>query len=147
MKKNGSNKMLLCLLLTCLLIAAAWMGVSCKAEKEEGAETTENAQTAQIVGQGATSFTFEVVHSSGEKKTFTVQTDKTIVGEALQEIGLISGEDGAYGLYVKTVDGETLDYDTHKKYWAFYENDAYAVTGVDVTEINPDTVYAFRASE
>ena len=86
-----------------------------------------------------------VTHLDGTVKGYTVKTDAKTVGEALVGVGLISGEDGAYGLYVKTVDGETLDYDTHKKYWAFYVNGTMAMNGVDKTDVVAGTVYAFRA--
>ena len=58
--------------------------------------------------------------------------------------GIIEGEDGPYGLYVKTVNGITLDYDKDGLYWAFYENDEYALTGVDLTKITEGQTYAFR---
>ena len=60
-------------------------------------------------------------------------------------MGLISGEDGAYGMYVKNVNGTTLDYDKDGKYWAFYINDEYAVSGVDKTKIDESAKYSFRA--
>ena len=63
---------------------------------------------------------------------------------ALVENGLIAGDDSEYGLYVKTVNGITLDYDKDGKYWAFYENGNYATSGVDQTEIVNGTVYSFK---
>ena len=80
----------------------------------------------------------------GSQKTYAVKTDAQTVGEALVSLGLIAGEDGAYGLYVKTVDGETVDWDTHQKYWAFYENGAMAMNGVDKTNVVAGATYAFR---
>ena len=47
----------------------------------------------------------------------------------------------------QTVDGETLDYDTDGKYWAFYENGEYGMTGVDLTEIKEGVSYAFKAEK
>ena len=61
------------------------------------------------------------------------------------ELGLISGEESQYGLYVKTVNGITLDYDKDGKYWAFYIGGEYAVTGVDTTEITAGSTYTFKA--
>ncbi len=49
-----------------------------------------------------------------------------------------------FGLYVKTVNGITVDYDTDGKYWVFYENGKYAVKGVDSTEIIPNVTYSFK---
>ena len=73
-----------------------------------------------------------------------IKTDKETVGEALLENGLIAGEDGQYGLYVKTVNGITLDYDKDGKYWAFYEENTYANQGVDSTPIKEGGVYTFK---
>ena len=94
---------------------------------------------------GSKGYAVTVVHKDGTVKEFSYRTDEEYLAGALLEEGLVSGEDGPYGLYVKTVDGETLDYDTHKKYWAFYENGTQAMTGVDKTDVVEGAVYAFRA--
>ncbi len=104
-----------------------------------------NDDEASGQGQAERSFTFVVVHNNGEQKSFDITSSKKYVGEALVDQGLIAGEDGPYGLYVKTVDGETLDYDKDGKYWAFYVNDAYSMSGVDKTEITDDAKYSFKA--
>ena len=67
--------------------------------------------------------------------TFTIKTDKEILGDALLEHDLIAGEEGDYGLYVKVVNGMTADYDVDQSYWAFYKDGEYMMTGVDGTEI------------
>ena len=91
------------------------------------------------------SFTFVVVDTIGKETSFEISSDKATVGEALLAEGLIAGEDGQYGLYVKTVNGITLDYDTDGKYWAFYVNGEYGMTGVDATEIVAGATYSFKA--
>lgn len=105
----------------------------------------ENITDVKVLGEGATQFKFTVVDKDGKETAFEIHTDKKIVGEALEELGLISGEEGPYGLYVKTVNGTTLDYDKDGKYWAFYVNGKYGTTGADVTEIESDTTYSFKA--
>ena len=107
-----------------------------------------NAPTAELTvrGEGAKLFYFTVTDADGKSTAYEIHTDKSTVGEALLALGLIAGEDGAYGLYVKTVDGVTLDYEKDGKYWAFYENDAYAAKGVDATEITEGASYAFKAA-
>jgi hypothetical protein len=79
--------------------------------------------------------------------TFTIKTDKTMVGEALMEHGLIAGEQGAYGLYVKQVNGMTADYDVDQTYWAFYVNGEYGGAGVDMTEINEADTYQLELTK
>ena len=102
------------------------------------------AAETTVLGEGETAFTFTVVDGDGNETAYEIHTDKATVGEALLELGLIDGEDGDYGLYVKTVNGVTVDYDTDGKYWAFYVDGEYAQTGVDSTEVTPGANYAFK---
>ena len=69
------------------------------------------------------------------------------MGEALQELELIDGEEGPYGLYVKTVNGITADFDKYKEYWAFYIDGEYAMSGVDKTEIEAGSTYSFKVEK
>ena len=103
----------------------------------EGEETEPSVAKAE--------FTFIVVDKDGKETPFTIATDKTYVGEALIDEGLIEGEEGPYGLYLKTVNGQTLDYDTDGMYWSFYVDGEYGLTGVDMNEIVPGTTYMFKA--
>jgi hypothetical protein len=147
--KNFSMKKILSLVVATVLLAAMVLGAtSCDktVDEETPATTTAASEAAKPIeiGEGATAFTFEITHMDGSQKVYAVKTDAETVGEALVALGLIAGENGAYGLYVKTVDGETVDYDTHQKYWAFYENGAMAMNGVDKTNVVAGAVYAFR---
>lgn len=97
-----------------------------------------------VLGEGTTTFLFSVVDKEGSETQFEIHTNKETVGEALQELALIDGEEGKFGLYVKTVNGITLDYNTDGKYWAFYINNEYALTGVDATTITEGDSYSFK---
>ena len=134
--KNVKRNSRLSKLILMVLIAAMVLSLAACGNEDE---VVANAQTK--------SFIFEVVYPDGSTESFDIESTKSTVGGALMAEGLVQGEDGTYGLYVKTVNGETLDYDTDKMYWAFYENDAYAQAGVDTTEIKADTSYAFKASK
>ena len=101
---------------------------------QEKPETT--GQTVEV--------TFIAVDLEGNEKTFRITTTKSTVGEALMDEGLLAGEPGPYGLYVKTVNGITLDYDKDGKYWAFYVDGEYGLTGVDETAIQPGSTYCFK---
>lgn len=105
--------------------------------------TYELAKTISYTekGEGATSFYFTVKNVDNTVSKFIIHTNKTTVGAALLELGLIEGEDSEYGLMVKSVNGITADWETEKAYWAFYINGEYAQTGVDSTEIVEDAVY------
>lgn len=89
------------------------------------------------------SFTFIVRLQDGSETSFDIKTTKTTVGEALFDAGLLEGEEGPYGLYVKKVNGVEADYDKNKTYWAFYINGEYAATGVDKTKIKDGATYMF----
>ena len=69
------------------------------------------------------------------------------MGDALSQLGLIEGEEGQYGLYVKSVNGIEADYDKDGVYWAFYIDGEYALTSVDATEVTDGAVYAFRVEK
>ena len=84
---------------------------------------------------GTKTFTVEVVHSDGSKKTFSYQTDAEYLGEVLLAEGLIVGHDSTFGLYIDTVDGEDAIYEEDNSYWALYVGEEYASLGVDATPI------------
>lgn len=111
-------------------------------------ETTEPAFTpvsdGAVVGEGSVSFPLTIVDKEGNSITITVNTDAETVGAALVELGLVEGEDSEYGLYVKTVNGITADYNVDATYWAFYINDEYAMTGVDQTPIVSGETYSLK---
>ena len=107
---------------------------------------TTAGEIASEIGEGTTVFSFTIV--DGDSKTeYRVRTDKTVVGDALMELGLIEGEEGPYGLYVKKVGGILADYEETGTYWAFYVNGEYATSGVDLTEIEPGAAYAFKVEK
>ena len=54
---------------------------------------------------------------------------------------LVSGEQGAYGLYVKFINGIEADYDKDKSFWAFTKDGEQLLTGVDGEEISDGAHY------
>ncbi len=139
---------ILCVLLTAAL-ALGTLGCATKPAESTSGSTGPSPsesvlQDGATLGTGAVSFTFTVVGGEGKELSVTVNTDKKTVGEALTELGLISGEMGDYGLMVTTVNGETWTYKESKKYWAFYIDGAYAMTGVDSTDVTPGATYTFK---
>ncbi len=110
----------------------------------EAAESDASVQAeVTTLGEGETSFYFTVVDGDQNETDFEIHTDAATVGEALLALDLIAGDEGDYGLYVKTVNGITVDYDTDGKYWAFYVDGEYASTGVDSTDITEGAAYSF----
>ena len=68
-----------------------------------------------------------------------------ILGDVLLKGGYIEGEQGDYGLYVKTVNEVTYDYETDGAYWSIYVNGEASMTGVDSIVIEEGAEYAFVA--
>lgn len=145
--KHTRLVVLLCLILTVLLAAAALTGCAKKGNDKTPSTVSDTAPAASELGEGKLSFRFDVQNSAGETSSYLIHTDAATVGEALTALDLVEGEQGDYGLYVKTVCGETLDYNTDGSYWAFYENGEYAMTGVDATAITDGAVYAMVATK
>ena len=140
--KMTQLKKLLSLFLCLVLIAAMALTATACNDLFQKEETTNPEETTI-----KKSFTFIVVDKDGNETSFAISTDKKIVGDALLAEGLIEGENGAYGLYVKKVNGITADYDTDQTYWAFYINGEYAMTGVDATEIVEGATYSFKVEK
>ena len=85
--------------------------------------------------QGNKSFTLEIVHGDGSSKVININSDDEYLGEALQLLGLIQGENNQFGLYITTVDGEDAIYEENGAYWALYVDGEYAQQGIDLTPI------------
>jgi len=83
---------------------------------------------------GSKEISFTVVHGDGSEKQFTIRTDSENLRGALEPEGLISGEEGPYGLFVTVVDGETAD-DSQHQWWCFTKGGEDLFTGVDDTMI------------
>ena len=136
-------KHFLALFLSALMLLSL-VGCGGNAGQTAGNKVIEDGAT---IGEGDKSFVTEVVDADVNTVKFTVQTNEKTVGEALQKLGVIDGEEGDYGLYIKTVNGITADYNKDGVYWAFYVDGEYAMTGADMTDVVDGTVYTFRVEK
>lgn len=75
-----------------------------------------------------------VTHADRSENTFTYRTDEEYLGKVLLHEGLIAGEDGPYGLYILTVDGETAD-ESKQQWWCVTKGGETVNTGADATPI------------
>lgn len=173
MRMKWSKKISSFILCMMLIVATAFTTTGCNgaAAKEEPSETETEANVqaegeandetepevndeteseasdqteATVLGEGDTVFYVSVTDKEGAETDFEIRTDKETVGEALLDLGLIEGEEGDYGLYVKTVNGITADYDKDGVYWAFYINGELASTGVSSTAVTEGEQYSFK---
>ena len=102
-----------------VLIAAMVLCTACtQAEPQVGTKTI----TVQIIVDGT------------DTVTKSIQTDAEYLRGALEEEDLIAGEESQYGLFVKTVNGITVD-DAKQQWWCFTKGGEDLFTGVDDTPI------------
>lgn len=151
MQMTRFKKSLLLIVCIVLIAAMALLATGCNGNKDTTGNSTPDTTVSQtesnVLGDGATKFTFTVTDAEGKETTYQINTDKKTVGDALVELDLIAGDESEYGLYVKTVNGITVDYDKDGKYWAFYINGEYASTGVDSTDIEAGATYSFKVEK
>lgn len=135
MKKTLSS-----ILFALLTVVVVLSSVGCNRVEKTGVWEEATYLSDKEFGEGSKTLVVEV-KAEDQSIKFTVHTDKSTVGEALQEFDLIDGEESEFGLYVKSVNGITADFDVDQTYWAFYIDGEMAMTGVDSTEINEETAY------
>ena len=158
-EKKGKNKMkniktILALILALLMTLCLF---SCKKEEAETPATGDAAAESgasevtglwanatyledTTFGEGAKTVTVKVIVED-KTVTFTIKSDAEMLGDALLEHGLIAGEESAYGLYVKVVNGITADYDVDRSYWSFSKGGEEMMTGVDGTAFADGEAY------
>lgn len=81
--------------------------------------------------KGSKHITVTVVHLDKSEKTYDYYTNQEFLRPVLcEDNGLISGSEEAYGLWIKTVDGETAD-DSKQEWWGYTVNGETAMYGVE----------------
>jgi hypothetical protein len=80
-----------------------------------------------------------------DDNTFTqeIRTNAAYLRQALDEVGLIGGDDVAFGFWVTTVNGRTADED-NDEWWALYVNGEFAMLGVDQMPVEDGDVFVYR---
>ena len=91
------------------------------------------AATRPETVEGSKTITVTVVHKDGTEKEFTCHTDEEYLGAVLVAEGIVVGEQGDYGLYFNTADGETADYNVDGGWWQIFVGEESATTGADGT--------------
>ncbi len=135
LKKKGILKMKKTILASISLTLVLLLCLcSCSTVDAEGLWEDATYRRDMEFGEGETTVQVEV-RVDESSVTFTISTDKDTLGDALTEHGLLEGEQGPYGLYVKKVNGITADADVGGAYWALYKNGEFSMTGVDTTPI------------
>lgn len=82
---------------------------------------------------GSKTITVDIVTDDGTA-TKTITTDAEYLRGALEQEQLVAGEESQYGLFVKTVNGRTVD-DSKQEWWCFTKDGEALFTGIDDTPI------------
>ena len=139
-KKRKEKKMKKILSLTLVVAIICILLASCNTVEKTGAWESATYRRDKTFGDGAKTVEVEV-KAEDKSVTFTIHTDKETLGAALIEHDLIDGEEGAFGIYVKFVNGIEADFNKDQTYWALYKNGEYLMTGVDTTVISDGEHY------
>ncbi len=145
--KKMNRKILSLVLALVMCVVAAFSLGACGENESVTADQTEAVTQASeplwedatyledtVLGEGATSIDVKV--EAGEKSVvITINTDANNLEDALLSAELVEGEQGAYGLYIKKVNGILADYDADQAYWAMYKDGEYLTSGAGDTAI------------
>lgn len=84
--------------------------------------------------KGAKTITVEVVDGEGKSEDFVIHTDAEYLRQAIEEAGIVGGNESDYGLWVTTMNGIKAD-DSKQEWWCFTKGGAMVETGVDTTPV------------
>ena len=105
------------LALAAVMLLALLAGCGAKEEKEE-------TITVHIT----------VVHGDGSEEKIDLETAEETLGRALVEAEIVEDNQTNYGLYILTVNGETVN-EANQEWWCITKGGESVMTGADETEI------------
>ena len=84
--------------------------------------------------EGGKSITVDITHGDGTTKTFQISTDAEFLRGALEQENLVAGLDSEYGMYILTMDGETVD-ESNQEWWGYTKSGEQVNYGIDTCPI------------
>lgn len=143
MKRISQNKIIVSFaLLLCMILLLSACG-----SREVLPQVWEDATYTEDTTLGEGSKTVDVYVTAADKSIkLTVKTDEENLGAALLALGIVDGDMGDFGLYVKVVNGMTADYDVDASWWGFNKvlpdgTRETMMTGVDGVTISDGEAY------
>ncbi len=118
MSKKTKKIVIALAVLLVLVLAAVGIYHACAPEATEGDKTIAVA----------------VIHGDETRADFSINTEAETLRGALEQENLVQGEESEYGLFIKTVDGETAD-DSQQQWWCITKGGEMLETGADSTMI------------
>ena len=119
-RSQGSNRKIL-IAAVCLAVVAAVLFLVWRIAIPKG-------------GTGDKHLTVQVIHGDGSSKDFSLDTQEEYLGTALVAGGVVEDNQGPYGLYILTADGETADKEK-QEWWQIIRDGEKLTTGADSTPI------------
>ena len=143
MKRISQNKIIVSFaLLLCMTLLLSACG-----SREVLPEVWEDATYTEDTTMGEGSKKVDVYVTAADKSVkLTVKTDEEKLGAALLALGIIEGDMGEFGIYIKVVNGMTADYDVDASWWGFNKvlpdgTRETMMTGVDGVTISDGEAY------
>lgn len=143
MKKISQNKIIVSFaLLLCMTLLLSACG-----SREVLPQVWEDATYTEDTTMGEGSKKVDVYVTAADKSVkLTVKTDEEKLGAALLALGIIEGDMGEFGIYIKVVNGMTADYDVDASWWGFNKvlpdgTRETMMTGVDGVTISDGEAY------
>ena len=140
-RRGAALLLSLALLLTVLAGCGDASGSSASQESSTLASTSSQESSLTSAEDAETKdITLKVVHGDGTEKEFPITTTAATLGDALVAEGLVEGEESSYGLFITTVDGETVD-DANQEWWCLTKGGEMWNYGADATELSDGDTY------
>lgn len=137
MKASKKITRIVSVLLAALLLCGIFAG--CAGANSSGQAGTQS-NGSSVVAAAVKNITVTVVHGDGSSKDFPIAATGETLREALDQENLVEGEESQYGLYIKTVDSETVD-DANQEWWCLTKGGEQVNSGVDGVEIADGDTY------
>lgn len=90
--------------------------------------------TAPTGEAGDKTVTVQVIHGDGTSRDFVLETEEAYLGPVLVSEGVVEDNQGPYGLYFFTADGETAD-EMAQEWWKLTKDGEMVNTSADATPI------------
>ena len=84
--------------------------------------------------EGSKDLIIKVIHKDKSEKVFEVSTDEEYLGPVLVAKEIVVDNQSAYGLYILTADGETVN-EANQEWWCVTKGGESLMTGADETPV------------
>ncbi|MCR4615067.1 MAG: DUF4430 domain-containing protein [Clostridiales bacterium] len=122
-KSKGNAAIIICMVISIVSLMA---GLTIIFAEKNNAKKAPDTSTKNIV--------IEVMAPGYDGKTYKLTTNRQYLGEVLVDEKIAEGENGQYGLYIKSAAGIKAD-ESKSEWWCITKNGEAVATGADAVEI------------